>query len=117
MDKNVKLKLIGQASWLLPEFEPISQSSNPLMFLTLLDKFEKFEDWDETEKISKEEFETLLNRNDDLVDAYLDVYTVGANFYRCTVCFEQRVFEHNLMLVNKKIVLLFIQGHAVFKIN
>ena len=97
--------------------QPISKTSNPLVFFALLGKFEKFENWDETVKISQKEFETLLNRNEDLVDAYLDVYSVGADYYRCTVCFEERVFEHNLMCINKKIVLFFIREHAVLKIS
>lgn len=117
MDKNVKPNLIVEAYLRLPDFEPISKSSNPILFKAFLNKFRKFETWDETFKINKKEFEKHLNSNDDLVDAYLDVYSNGADYYRCTFCYEERVFEHNLMQVNKKIVLFFIREHAVLKLS
>lgn len=77
--------------------------------MTLLQKFEKFENWKEAEKISRREFEKLINNNNDLTDAYLYVYSEYSEYYKCKIIYEQWNYEQYIMCVEKKIILIFFR--------
>ena len=111
MDKHVKQRLIGRVSWHGQPLTPMSPINNQFHFIVLLKHFDKFQNWKETAQITKEEFESQLE-NEDLTNAYLDVYFKPARYYKCTVDFQQWIFEHFLMVVNKNIVLIFFREFA-----
>ena len=116
MDKFVKIRMISKASWLLGEYEPVTQFSNPQLFMNLHNKFEDFENWNEAEKISKEEFEQHLDRDENLVDAYLDVFSKKATYYKCIINDEPRYFQYFIMKKNKGIVLLYYQNVEIIEL-
>ncbi len=107
MDRNVKLKLIRNTPLLLEEYRPATQSINPQTFQILSKKFEDFENWKETKKIPRTEFEKLLHGVDDLVDAYLDVYAKKATFYTCILESEFYDFQYFVMKNANGLALLF----------
>ena len=116
MDKNVKLKLINKTPWLLEEYCPAAQFANPIAFTILSKKFEMFENWIETVKIPREEFEQLLNRDKDLVDAYLELYSKKATFYKCIISGESYHFQYFIMKKNESLVLLFYRTVEIIEI-
>jgi len=116
MDKNVKIKMISKASWLLDEYSPVTHHTKPTLFMLLQNKFEKFEKWFETEQIPRAEFEELLNRDSDLVDAYLEVYSKKAIFYKCIISDEPRHFQYFMMKKNNVLALLFYRNVEIIEI-
>jgi hypothetical protein len=117
MDKNVKLKMISKASWLLGEYSPVTHLTNPTLFMVLQNKFEKFEKWYETEQIPRADFEELLKRDEDLVDAYLEVYSKKATFYKCIISDEPRHFQYFIMKKNNALALLFYRNVEIVEID
>lgn len=107
MDRYVKLKLIKNTPWLLQEYSPATQFINPKSFVILSKKFENFESWNETLKISRKEFEELLNGEEVLIDAYLDVYSKKALFYKCIIKGEMYHFQYFVMKNDEVFALLF----------
>ena len=107
MDKYVKLKLINNTPLLLEEYSPATQFMNPRTFKILSKKFEDFENWTETNKIPRAEFEQLLKGEKELVDAYLDVYAKTATFFTCIIKSEFYHFQYFVMKNDKGLALLF----------
>src|SRR5687768_5991586 len=116
MEKNVKFKQIGQVSNRFEPFRPINHSTSATLYLILSNQFENFEKWNETQKITREEFEKLLRGEEDLVNAYLDEYSKKAVFYKCTISTEKRVFQYFIMKKSNWIALLFYRDVKVLEL-
>jgi hypothetical protein len=107
MAKRNKMWLIGRATRFIPRSSPITLELSNLMYKLLLTKFVDFQKWPETEKVSQEQFETAFNQTQELIDAYLDIYTKQAEFFLCKITCDQFIFSYWIMYSNNKIVFLF----------
>lgn len=107
MDKRVKINHIGTASCSVTEYTPVTGAGSGILFMLLQSRFEKFEKWAETSRISRFEFEKRLKENSLLEDAYLDHFSRNADFYRCTIVHHMATYEYFIMVKEKKIVLLY----------
>lgn len=107
MEKRTKIRHIAKVSGYFPGFAPITETSNYPMYMILKVRFENFTRWPETEQISRKEFEKELHNDEELVEAYLDVYSKKAVFYLCRVKFDELEYHYCIMCVEKQIVMLY----------
>ncbi|CAN5680257.1 hypothetical protein BH11BAC1_BH11BAC1_16490 [soil metagenome] len=107
MNKLNQMRLLGLASLRTQQLTPITYGKDTIMYATLLNKFEKFEKWRDTKKITRHKFESHLNKSEELVNAYLEVFSKTAGFYKCIVVFGEVRFDYYVMMRYGKIVLFF----------
>lgn len=107
MEKRTKIRLIANISRSISGFAPITETSDYPKYVMLTNRFENFERWPETIKITRKEFEKELHKDPVLVDAYLDVFSTEADFYLCRVTYDYTTYHYCIMSLNKQIVLLY----------
>src|SRR5689334_18642460 len=107
MNKINQMRLIGLVSLNTQQLTPITYVKDSILYGLLLNKFERFERWRNTRKISKQEFEIHLSKSEELTDAYLDVYHKTAKFYMCTILYGQIQFDYYVMMHRNRIILFF----------
>lgn len=107
MEKRTKIRHIAKVSRFIPGFAPITETTNYPMYMILQVRFENFFRWPETEQISRKEFERELHNDEELVNAYLDVYAKKAEFYLCKVTCNDLEYHYCIMCNGKQIVMLY----------
>jgi len=107
MNKTTQLRLIGLISMTAEQLTPITFTKDSILYSLLLQKLERFERWRNTRKISRQDFEIHLNKSEELVNAYLEVYNKTATFYRCAILYGQIQFDYYVMMRRNRIVLFF----------
>lgn len=107
MKKLLEMRLIGLASLSTEQLTPITKVKDTTLYALLLHKFEKFQRWRNTKKISQQEFEKHLHRSQKLVDEYLEVYDQNAQYYKCEIIYTNAHFDYYVLMKANKIVMFF----------
>ena len=107
MNKLIQMRLIGLASLTIEQLTPITKVRDSTLYALLLHKFERFQRWRNTKKISQKEFEKHLHRSQKLIDDYIEVYDRNAGYYKCEIIYSQAHFDYYVMMKNDKIVFFF----------
>jgi hypothetical protein len=110
MNGKNKISQIGEASWMIEQYTPITSLSNPYLFRILSSRFEKVENTFETIEISRDEFEKLLYSHEELIDVYLDEYSKEAFYFECVITYGPRHFQYFMMKKNNRVVLFFYRN-------
>lgn len=107
MNKLNQMRLIGLVSLNTQQLTPITYVRDSILYGLLLNKFERFERWRNTKRITRKDFEVHLNKSEELVNAYLEVFSKTATFYKTAILYGQIQFDYYVMMRRRKIVLFF----------
>ena len=91
------------------DFTPITMDYSEVIFSKLEMRLIEIEQWEATFEITREEFEKFIDQNDDLVEAYIDMYSRDDGFFVSEMEVEERLFEFYILVKNKRIALVYFR--------
>ncbi len=107
MNKLTQMRLIGLASLSTEQLSPITNVKDSTLYSMILHKFEKFQRWRNTKKITQKAFESHLHRSQKLVDEYIEVYDKEASYFKCEIVYNRIQFDYYVMMKANQIVFFF----------
>ncbi|MBK7887710.1 MAG: hypothetical protein IPJ86_10585 [Bacteroidetes bacterium] len=100
-------KLLYRVTYFFPEYFPIheEEGSGPI-YLFIKDRIEELIKGKDAVFIDRTDFESHLNKRDDLSEAYLDLFSTKAIFYKCRFEYDGIQIDYYIM-VEKRIRLIY----------
>ena len=89
------------------EYTPFSNDINEFLFSKLEMRLIEVEQWEATFPIDRKIFEDLIINNNELVDAYVELYSKSAKFFVSEMEIRSEVYEFYMMVLKKRISLVF----------
>lgn len=100
-------KLLFRVTYFLPEYFPIhEESGSGPVFLFIKDRIEELIKRRDAVLIDRSEFESHLDRSDDLSEVYLDMFSSTAHFYKFRFEYDGILLVYYIM-VDKRIRLIY----------
>ena len=102
-------KLLYRTTYFQPEYTPMYEKpGSDILFLFLKDRMEQLMKSKDATLIDRQEYESHLIKNDDLEEAYLELFSLSALFYKCKFEYEGRLMEYFIMY-EKRILLVYFK--------
>ena len=90
------------------DFTPITMEYSDVIFSKLEMRLIEIGQWeDATFEIERQDFEKYLNQNSDLQNYYIDMFSKNDRFFVSEMEIENQVFEFYMLVVNKRIALVY----------
>lgn len=92
------------------DFTPITKQNGDVIFSKLEMRLIEVGQWeDATFKIDRQDFEKYLDKNSDLQNYYIEMYSKSDRFFVSEMEIENYIFEFYILIKNERIALIYFK--------